>query len=154
MSSHLAPDSLPGEITIHFHLTEIKIDARLQEALMSWLKQCAESESFQFDQLDYVLSNDEYILQLNKEFLEHDYYTDILTFPMDETGHSEIYISLDRVKENASAQECTFENELARVMVHGILHLSGHSDKTAEDQKEMRAREDHYLKELSLEKPA
>ena len=155
MSSLQLPDLLSGKITLHFHETEIQVDKDLQEILVQWLLQCAEKESLEFHSLDYILSNDQYVLELNKQYLDHDYFTDILTFPMDEeSGATEIYISLDRVKENAVNENCSFEKELARVMIHGILHLTGHMDSSEEERDNMRNTEDRYLNELSFKEPA
>ena len=90
--------------------------------------------------------SDDGLLKINKEFLQHDYYTDIITFQNDtEDISGEIYISIDRVEDNAKAVGTTFENELNRVMVHGVLHLMGYGDKSAEEEAVMRQKEDFYL---------
>jgi rRNA maturation RNase YbeY len=98
--------------------------------------------------LNFIFTNDENILQINKDFLSHDYYTDIITFPMEIPGipdGGEIYISIDRVADNAQQMGVSFNDELDRVLVHGVLHLCGYKDKTKAQEKEMRAMEEKYL---------
>lgn len=99
--------------------------------------------------LSYVFCSDEYLLSINQQFLQHDFYTDIITFDISEqkdqvTG--EIYISIDRVRDNAKQNGATMKNELHRVIFHGALHLCGYKDKSQKDQKEMRAQEDQCLR--------
>ena len=106
--------------------------------------------------INFIFCNDKLLLSLNKKFLKHDTLTDILTFqygspvgrdlksrPTEVSG--DIFISIPRVKENAKKYKATFENELLRVMIHGVLHLCGYKDKTKDEKKEMRTRENYYL---------
>jgi rRNA maturation RNase YbeY len=106
--------------------------------------------------LQYIFCSDDYLLQVNRDFLKHDHYTDIITFDLssDEATEAEIYISLDRVKENALSFSQSYYKELLRVITHGALHLCGYKDKTSSDKKEMRKMEDRYLRlyEKSLSK--
>jgi probable rRNA maturation factor len=98
--------------------------------------------------LNYIFCSDEYLLQVNRDFLQHDYYTDIITFDLSETPQAvtgEIYISVDRVRENAQTNEVSFTEELHRVIFHGALHLCGYKDKKPAEVKAMRAAEDKYL---------
>ena len=98
--------------------------------------------------LTYIFCSDEYLLQINKEYLQHNYYTDIITFDLSENNNQvrgEVYISIDRVRENAETFETTFQKELLRVIFHGALHLCGYKDKTEKDGKLMRKAEDKYL---------
>ena len=94
-----------------------------------------------------IFCSDEYLLEINKKHLNHDYYTDIITFDycLDKIVSGDLYISIDRVKENAKAFNETFMNELNRVVIHGVLHLCGYNDKTETDQKIMRNLENKYL---------
>lgn len=108
-------------------------------------------ERIDYSEITYIFSNDGYVLRLNQEYLKHDYFTDILTFTLslpNSPVHSEIYISIDRVKENAAELGIPFENELFRVMIHGLLHLAGYDDHSAKEKSQMRAREDFYLKDM------
>jgi rRNA maturation RNase YbeY len=100
-------------------------------------------------QLNYVFCSDEYLLDLNKRFLNHDYYTDIITFDLSSPGEAalvgEVYISVDRVRENANALGVPFDNEMKRVIFHGVLHLCGYTDKGQSAIRQMRAKENEYL---------
>ena len=98
--------------------------------------------------LSVVFMSDDDLLVINKQHLDHDFYTDIITFPIEEDDdnlEAEIYISIDRVRDNAMEFKTSFSNELLRVYLHGILHLVGYGDKTAEDKKVMRSKEQHYM---------
>jgi len=97
--------------------------------------------------LDYIFCTDDYLLSLNRDFLKHDYFTDIITFDLSETDQivGEVYISIDRVKDNAVSLENTFRQELLRVIFHGALHLCGFKDKKPKDIKLMRQKEEFYL---------
>jgi len=106
-------------------------------------------------ELSYIFCSDQFLLEMNKSYLDHDTFTDIITFDLSESKSAmegEIYISVDRVKENAKIYKTTYQNELHRVIFHGVLHLCGFKDKKEKDQKIMRENEDycleHYIKEL------
>lgn len=110
-------------------------------------------EGFEFKKIIYIFTTDDSLLKLNYQFLDHDTLTDILTFTMsglDSPIFSEIYISLERVKENAFIFKVPFYNELYRVMIHGILHLCGYSDHNPKLKAEMRKKEDFYLSLLHV----
>jgi len=97
--------------------------------------------------LNYIFCSDEYLLDINKKFLKHDYLTDIITFDLSEQNGvtGEVYISLDRVRDNAKTFDSTFSDECLRVIIHGALHLCGYKDKNKIDKKEMRKKENFYL---------
>lgn len=99
--------------------------------------------------ISYVFCSDEYLLEINRSFLNHDYFTDIITFDLSEPGSksidAEIYISIDTIRDNASRFNTTIEKELHRVIFHGILHLCGYKDNTEKDQAIMTKKENHYL---------
>jgi rRNA maturation RNase YbeY len=101
--------------------------------------------------LSFVFCTDDYLLEVNKKFLNHDFYTDIITFDYNESTivSGDFIISIDRVKENAIMHQCAFHIELYRVIIHGVLHLLGFSDKTESQQKKMREIEDRYLAQYS-----
>lgn len=116
------------------------------DSLIQWIKSAFESERVDLSQLDFIVCDDPFLLQLNKEFLQHDTFTDIITFPLKENPIvAEVYISLDRVLENAKKFNKTSENEFMRVCIHGVLHLCGFLDKTDKEKKHMRAMENKYL---------
>ena len=112
------------------------------------------NENISLSELNYIFCSDEYLLQINKDHLNHDYYTDIITFSLEEKGEpviGEIYISIDRIKDNAISQKANLLNETLRVLFHGCLHLCGYLDKKSKDIKIMREKEDYYInKYLSL----
>ena len=117
-------------------------------ALKKWIKEVIESHKKRVGKIAYVFCSDEYLLNMNKEYLKHDYYTDVITFDNTEEGNEkisgEIYISVDRVAENAKTYK-TEDSEIFRVIIHAILHLLGYDDKTPEDQETMRMMEDKCL---------
>jgi probable rRNA maturation factor len=108
-------------------------------------------EGRRLDSLSVIFCSDEYLLNMNKTHLNHDYYTDIITFDLSETKKGaitgELYISIDRIKENAQTQKVEYNTELHRVIFHGCLHLCGYIDKSKQDIVEIRGKEDFYLKE-------
>ena len=112
-----------------------------------WLIDVASTENKQIKSLDYIFCNDEYLLNINIKFLSHDYYTDIITFPYNEDDllKGDMFISLDRVRDNATQHNISYEEELRRVMVHGLLHLIGYTDGSEAEKKEMTAKENYYL---------
>ena len=112
-----------------------------------WISSVAKTEGKTISTLNYIFCSDDYLLDINIKYLGHDYYTDIITFPYKEGDEleSDMYISLDRVRENAHDFKETFENELKRVMVHGLLHLMGYGDKSPDEIRLMREKEDYYI---------
>ncbi len=115
-------------------------------------KMCQEENS-SLREINIIVGNDNYLLEINREFLQHDYYTDIITFDYsrDETGVplAELYLSLDRIKENSSTRRVALLREFHRVIIHGLLHLCGYDDKTEEQKRTMSIKEDFYLNLLS-----
>ena len=135
---------------ISFFNEEIEFQIENNHSITVWINSVIDENKYLPGTINYIFSSDEYLLKLNQQYLEHDTYTDIITFDYS-TGKvlsGDIFISIDRVKENALKFKKTFENELHRVMIHGILHLCGFKDKTDAESKEMRQREDHYLEKL------
>ena len=112
-----------------------------------WLKTVAESEVRKLGDINVIFCSDNYILDVNMKYLGHDYFTDIITFDYCEGNKlvGDLFISIDSVRKNARDYGVEFEEELNRVMVHGILHLIGYDDHTEEQVKEMRGKEDYYL---------
>jgi probable rRNA maturation factor len=112
-----------------------------------WLEEIILSEQKKLGEINYIFCDDEYLLKINQDYLQHDYYTDIITFDYvkGKTISGEIFVSLQRISDNASTLSKNYEEELRRVLAHGILHLSGYKDKSEEEEKEMRRKEDFYL---------
>ena len=119
---------------------------RHKTVLKSWIKKVVGKEGKKMKDLSFVFCDDMELLNKNSKYLNHDTLTDILTFDYSKNNISgDIYISIDRVKENAKTYKVTFENELDRVMIHGVLHLLGYKDESEKEQKIMREKEDFYL---------
>lgn len=113
-----------------------------------WLRLVATDEKASIGEVNYIFCSDAYLHTINKKYLKHDTYTDIITFDNSTTRNvleGDIFISLDRVRENAAKYEVTFDEELHRVMVHGVLHLTGYTDKTPSQKQSMKKKEDAYL---------
>ena len=134
--------------TISFNKADATVRLGNRVALKSFIEKKVKKEGYTIDSLTYVFCSDKYLLKINKDFLSHDYYTDIISFDLSEpTGHliGEVYISVDRVKDNAKTHGTTFKEELHRVIFHGALHFCGYKDKKPSDVKIMRQMEDRWL---------
>ncbi|KYG81627.1 rRNA maturation RNase YbeY [Roseivirga ehrenbergii] len=134
---------------INFFSEDIDFSLKKEDQIAIWLQRIAEAENSSIEEISYVFCSDDYLLKINQEYLDHDYYTDIITFDNrdnpEDPIESDIFISIDRVTENASDQNVSFELELKRVLAHGLLHLIGYNDKTEEEQQLMREKEEAYL---------
>ena len=132
---------------IRYYSEDIKFEFQGKLANNRWLRFVAEAEAKRIGEVNIIFCSDPYILDVNINYLGHDYYTDIITFDYVEGDvlSGDLFISIDSVRENASFYEAEFPTELRRVMVHGLLHLIGYDDHTPEEQKEMRSKEDYYL---------
>ena len=122
-----------------------------EEELSNWISSVISAEEFREGDINYIFCNDKYLHKLNVEFLNHDTLTDIISFEykVGKELHGDIYISIERVKENASDFKVSFEDELNRVLVHGVLHYCGYKDKSDEDVRTMRGKENYYLSQLN-----
>lgn len=127
------------EKTDEFDVSGLNVEKNIETVLAN--------ENRTLGEVNYIFCSDEYLLNINKQYLNHDYYTDVISFDYSEDGiiSGDIFISVDTVKENAKEYEVEFDKELARVMVHGVLHFIGYKDKTDEDAKLMRQKENQYL---------
>jgi len=132
---------------ITFHNEDIKFNLKNKRLLKSWIKDSTQNENCSVGNLTYVFCSDEHLLNMNKEHLNHNYYTDIITFSynVEKQISGDFFISIDRVDENANQQNSKFTDELHRVLIHGVLHLVGYNDKTDLQQAEMTSKEDYYL---------
>ncbi len=133
--------------SIHFHGEDVSLRLRKIKSIREWLQKAILSEGLQPGTIQYVWCSDAYLLRINQEYLQHDDLTDIITFDYGEadTLSGDIFISIERVKENAATFKTSFTNELQRVMIHGVLHLCGYKDKSPAEQREMTEKEDYYL---------
>jgi rRNA maturation RNase YbeY len=151
MDPEFVRDDAP-QLLVQFFSEDTDFGIEDTEGLERWLGETAAHEGYTIDEVTYIFCSDEYLLAINQQYLQHDDFTDIITFPYHEGGSvisGDIYISVDRVKENASLYQVTFKEELHRVMVHGMLHLVGYVDVTKEDKEFMRGKENFYLARFS-----
>lgn len=146
------PEFQGEEAAIQFFSEDIPFEYPHPIIAQSWIDQIVALENCRLSaELNFVFCSDDYLHRMNIEYLNHDTLTDIITFPYSEPPNisGDIFISIDRVRENARQYEVPFIAELHRVMIHGVLHLCGYSDKTPEEQKTMRAKENEALQYLS-----
>jgi len=127
--------------------SECDFELRNTQPIIDWIQITAKQEGKQVVEINFIFCDDEYLHKINLEFLDHDTYTDIITFDYSVGDEliSEIYISVDRVKENANDYSDCFDEELQRVLIHGVLHLCGYKDKREEERVIMRKKENYYL---------
>ena len=123
-----------------------------KKVIKKYIKQLIINEIYKLGEVSIIFCSDNFLLDINKEYLNHNYFTDIITFNYveDTTISGDLFISVDRVRENAREYKTSFEKELFRVIFHGVLHLIGYNDKTKEEQKVMREKENFYLKEVDF----
>jgi len=133
---------------ITFHKEDISYKLKNKIAVRKWITDSIIAEGYKLNELTYIFCTDEYLLQINQQYLDHDTYTDIITFDNSEedgTIVGDIFISIERIKENAAKFGVATEHELHRVIIHGTLHLLGYLDKSPADKKKMTQKEDFYL---------
>ena len=133
---------------IRFFNDDIKFVLRNKAGVRQWIKKAIRKEGFILSDLHYIFCSDKTLNEINRHYLHHNTLTDIITFDLSITKKNisgEIYISIDRVRENADIYKVSFQDELNRVMIHGVLHLCGYKDKLLKDVKKVREREDYYL---------
>jgi len=134
--------------TILFHNADTSYILKNKRIISSWITDTIKEEEKQLEEISYIFCTDDYLLKINQEHLDHDTYTDIITFDYTEDGiiSSEIYISVDRVRENAKNLGVAALDEMHRVIIHGVLHLCGYKDKSDLQSQEMRGKENYYLR--------
>jgi len=132
---------------------ELEFQLENEEQYSSWISNVISSENKKEGDINYIFCDDEYILEINKQYLDHDYYTDIISFDYSVGNelHGDIFVSIERVRENAIEFEVTFDEELKRVLAHGVLHYCGYNDKTEEEELLMRSKEDEKIKMFHVE---
>lgn len=138
---------------IHYFSEETDFTLKKKKALTAWIKGVITAHGYQLININFVFCSDPYLLSINQQYLDHDTLTDIITFDHStesDTIASDIYISIDRVAENANDYQEDFDQELHRVMIHGVLHLMGWSDKTTDEQRRMKEKEDACLSLLGI----
>jgi len=134
--------------SIHFFTEEIDFTLKSKTKIRSWLRKAAHEYNKKVSCINYIFTSDKYLLDINREYLNHNTYTDIITFNQSSTPNkieADIYISIQRVEANSKKLKTSFSEELHRVMIHGLLHLLGYNDKTNAEKEYMRKKENHYL---------
>lgn len=135
------------DLPLHFQYQKEDFLLTEEERHKSWILDILSKESISIEEINIIFTTDDFLLELNKKYLNHNYFTDILTFPFQQDPlQTDLYISVDRVKDNAQNLSIPFDNELRRVMIHGILHNLKYDDHTEDDIAEMRAKEEACLK--------
>lgn len=134
------------ESNIYYH-SECDFQLKDKQSITKWLENAISTENKELGEINYVFCDDQYLLKKNQKYLQHDTFTDIITFDYTEENRlsADIFISIERVKENAITFAVPFETELRRVIIHGVLHLMGYKDKSDEEAETMRSKENYYL---------
>ena len=133
---------------INFFNEDIDFKFKYKNNFKAWLKKVAEIEGFRINDLNYIFCSDQFLHKMNLEYLNHDTYTDIITFDNSEdesTLEGDIFLSIERIIDNSRILDTHFEEEIKRVIIHGLLHLCGHDDHSIEDKAEMRRLESEYI---------
>lgn len=145
------------EIPVYFFSEDIRYSPKQKKNLKNWLNKAAHKEGFEILILNYIFCDDNYLLSINKKFLNHNTLTDIITFDnaiKEDAGNKsiegDIFISYERVKENAHEFKVLVHEEIKRVMIHGLLHLMGYKDKAPKDKTLMREKENYYLEKAGF----
>lgn len=143
-------DSDAPDEAVFFHFEDVEFELPDEDALSNWVVSIAKAEGKPLREVNCIFCSDEHLRQINVAYLDHDYYTDIITFPYAESGivEGDLFISSERVADNAQNNNVCFVHELCRVIAHGVLHLTGYGDKSAEEARIMRQKEDFYLQHL------
>jgi probable rRNA maturation factor len=140
-----------SKVPVNFFVEDLTYTLKNKTIIRNLIKGVIEAEGYQLNELSFILCSDDYLLAMNQQYLNHDTYTDVITFDNSEelkTVLGDIFISLDRVKENALTLNVTLATELCRVMIHGTLHLLGYKDKSKAAKTLMTSKEDFYLSTL------
>ncbi|WP_447640901.1 MULTISPECIES: rRNA maturation RNase YbeY [Chitinophagaceae] len=133
---------------VSFHYADRQLNIADKTGIKATVEDIFKLEKRKLDHIDYVFCSDEYLLEINNQYLQHDFYTDIVTFDLSENTDEtigEVYVSVDRIKDNAQKLQQPLKNEILRVIFHGALHLCGYKDKTDKESKLMRNKEDFYI---------
>jgi len=141
-------------LSLQVHYQNKKFRLKHSKSIRNWLGEVIVDLGFSTGEIAFIFTDDNFLREINRSFLEHDYYTDVITFDLSEESgkiDGEIYISTETVKQNAILYKILFYDEIKRVMVHGVLHLAGYDDVNKKDKIQMRKMEDYYLEKYSEE---
>ena len=135
--------------SVNFHFEKARISLKNRTRLKKFIDKIVTREKKKLKNLNYIFCQDKHLLKINRKYLNHDFYTDVITFDLSSSAQeifADIYISVDRVRENAQAVKSSLTEEIHRVMFHGLLHLCGYNDKTEQERVDIKKKEDYYLK--------
>lgn len=143
---------MPSQSKVCFFYQGVKVTLQHRTRLKNYIQSIFKKEGKKLLSINYIYCTDKALLEINRQFLSHDFYTDIITFDLSDANEvqAEIYISVDRVKDNAVQLGVSFKSEMHRVIFHGVLHLCGYKDKSKQEKEEMRAKENLYLHKYFL----
>ena len=152
MPSVITDKKIGTKVRFFFEHKKFSLEKRTE--LKAFIESLFKREKKKLSSINYVFCSDKRLLEINRQFLNHDFYTDIITFDLSESDstQAEIYISIDRVKDNAKSFGTSFKSELHRVIFHGVLHLCGYGDKNNIEKKEMRKKEDFFVNQYFRER--
>jgi probable rRNA maturation factor len=138
-------------MSIQFFTEDVHLPKVQKRRISNWIKNVIVNEGKKSGEISFIFCSDGYLLEMNKKYLKHFYYTDVITFDyvVNDVISGDVFISLDRIRENSIKFNVSFENELNRVLVHGVLHLLGYMDKDTNSKEEMTIKENYYLKNLN-----
>jgi rRNA maturation RNase YbeY len=137
-----------SQLPVYFFTEDISFTLKEKSKVRNWVKQTIQAEGKKLKELNFIFCSDNYLLEINQQYLKHDTFTDIVTFDNSESSEiiiGDIFISIHRIKENANQYKVSEMDELHRVIIHGTLHLLGYKDKTKAHKTLMTSKEDHYL---------
>lgn len=139
-------------MAIRFSCVDVPEQINYKRKVSTWIKQSVAEETKSIGDISIILCSDDYILETNRQYLQHDYFTDIITFDYSENENlsGDLLISIHTVKNNSTTYEVSFHDELRRVIIHGVLHLCGYKDKNKKDAKLMREKENYYLAKYDI----
>ena len=143
---------MPSKSKVYFFFDNVSISLRDRTKLKRSIELLFKKEKKSLNRLNYIFCSDKNLLEINRQYLKHDFYTDIITFDLSEESNNvigEIYISIDRVLENSKSLKVPFSKELSRVIFHGALHLCGYKDKTNKQKIQIRKQEDYYISQIA-----
>lgn len=144
--------SQPANTKVHFFYQSVSFTLNQRTALKKFIQGIFKKEGKALDSINFIFCTDKALLEINRQYLKHDFYTDIITFDLSDGNsiQAEVYISIDRVRDNAKQMDVSFKQELHRVVFHGALHLCGYGDKTKSEKEKMREMEDLYLSKYGV----
>lgn len=137
-------------MALYFHNQGVTFNLRIKNKIRAWVRSAIQQENKILGEINLIFCTDDYLKQINEQYLQHDYYTDIITFQYSASPLSgDLFMSLDRIKDNAKHFGVPLKNEVLRVIIHGVLHLCGYTDQKPKEKQQMRQKEDFFLSQMA-----